>query len=133
MIKLPMPAWAFDYNQSYGTYSNTGNASVYYPSYSSQSMNSYINKSNMPAFVRNARTGCCGNGMVFYGYPPAYNMYKELTHVWAMAIPITMGWPIGICTLNISMGLPYPPNFDAVGPTFMMNTCLYIDNVSHSK
>lgn len=128
MIKLPMPAWAFDYNQSYGTYTNVGNTSEYYPSYSSQYMNSYINKATMPAFVRNARTGCCGNGMVFYGYPPAYNMYKELTHVWAMAIPITMGWPIGICTLNISMGIPYPPNFDVIGPTFMMNTCLFIGN-----
>jgi hypothetical protein len=76
MIKMPLPAWAFDYNQSYGTSTNVGNCSTYYPSYTSQSMNAYINKANMPAFVRNARTGCCGNGMSFYGYPPSYNMYK---------------------------------------------------------
>lgn len=130
MIKMPLPAWAFDYNQSYGTSTNVGNCSTYYPSYTSQSMNAYINKANMPAFVRNARAGCCGNGMSFYGYPPSYNTYYAVTHVWAMAVPIQMGWPIGICTLNASIKIPHTPDINAgdEGPAFMVNTCLFIDN-----
>jgi hypothetical protein len=125
---MKMPAWAFNYNSTYSaTYSDVGNCSVYSPYTAYMSLNSAINKQQMPAFVRNAKMGCCGNGIMFYGYPAASNTYKELTQVWAMAIPDSMAWPVGLLTLGISIVVPSPPDFVNPGPSFMLNSCLYID------
>lgn len=128
MAKMKMPAWAFNYNSTYSaTYSDVGNCSMYSPYTAYMSLNSAINKQQMPAFVRNAKMGCCGNGLMFYGFPAASNTYKELTHVWAMAIPDSMAWPVGLLTLGISIVIPSPPDFVNPGPSFMLNSCLYID------
>lgn len=136
MYKLKAPAWAFDYNSSYGTSSNVPSASRFSPSYSYLNMNAYIYKNQFSAFVQNAQTGTRGQGIAFYGTLNStvinnaqdLAFHKEATHVWSMAIPINMGSPIGLFTANINAGVYYPPNYNIVGPSTWCNYVWYIDN-----
>lgn len=133
IVRILMPAWAYNSNSPYSaTYTDTTNASRYYPSYSYMNMNSYINRDNNPAFVANAMTGTCGQGISFYGYMNSYvsaeyQKWKDVTHVWSMAIPETMGAPIGLFTIGVYAGINTPPNYDTMGPYTSYNMALYID------
>ena len=134
MYKIIKPAWAFDYNQSSGTYSNVPISSRENPSYTYYNINSAVYKNNHTAFIQNAQAGVCGQGIAFYGSPNSqspyitdYTNHRDLTHAWSMAIPITMGAPIGIFTAQFNAGVFYPPNYNVIGPNLQTNFVWYID------
>ena len=135
MYKLNLPAWAFDYNASYGTASNVPNASRFSPSYTYYNMNSSIYKNQFSAFIQNAQAGVVGQGISFYGQLNSSIIndagilanHKEATHVWSMAIPITMACPIGLFTMNVNAGVYCPPNYDTIGPCATSNFVWYVD------
>ena len=111
MIRLEIPSFAFDYSYEWsGTYSNTGNASKYYPSYTYMNMDSNVNKTLNPAFVKNANAGVVGQGICFYGMTnyadqevTDYANYTDITHVWSQAIPVTFGTVVPLYWFNAAI------------------------------
>lgn len=141
VTKVKKPAWGFDYNYNYsGYYTNVGNASRYYPSYSYMNMNSNINKALNPAFVQNAKAGLCGQGISLYGYLNSdvvdssvgnYMQWKEATHAWSMAIPSSIGVPVGLFSMNVNGGIYVAEGI--IGPSANYNLCLYVDTDLYLK
>jgi hypothetical protein len=139
-VAVPLPTWAFNYNSPYSaTYTDVPNCSVNYPTYSSYNMNAYINKANNPAFVDHALMGCCGQGYILYAYMNQYvvggdaHLWKDMTHIWSMAIPDNINCPVGLFMVNAWAGCGYPPNYDDLGPSVNINTGLWIDKDHYLK